>query len=187
MQINEILVHQLIQEQFPDWASLPIHAVKNSGWDNRTFHLGQEMLIRIPSAEEYAPQIVKEYQWLPKLAPNLSFQITSPIALGCPSSVYPWHWCINHWIDGETMSKHNIHDMNQFATELGQFLKEFHSIDTTGGPEAGKHNFYRCGALSAYDHEMQMAIPKIENSHDRELGEALWRDALPDVWLISIS
>jgi len=28
MQINAILAHQLIQEQFPSWASLPVHAVK---------------------------------------------------------------------------------------------------------------------------------------------------------------
>jgi len=81
------------------------------------------------------------------------------------------------------MSKHNINDMNQLAKELGQFLKEFHSIETTGGPKAGKHNFYRGGAHSAYDHKMQIAIPKIENSHDKGLGETLWRDALSSQWL----
>lgn len=182
MQINETLARRLIQEQFPEWTSLPIHPVTNSGWDNRTFHLGQEMLIRIPSAEEYAPQIVKEYQWLPKLSENLSFQITKPIALGQPSSIYPWHWCINHWISGETVSRQNTHDINQFAKDLGQFLKEFQSIDSNDGPAVGPHNFYRGGALSVYDHEMEIAIPKIENLNDRRLGEILWQDALSSRW-----
>jgi aminoglycoside phosphotransferase (APT) family kinase protein len=47
MQINEALVQRLIQDQFPEWQSLPMKAVANSGWDNRTFHLGKEMLVSL--------------------------------------------------------------------------------------------------------------------------------------------
>lgn len=75
MPINEALAYQLILNQFPHWQHLPIQAVKNSGWDNRTFHLGTEMLIRIPSGPEYAAAVEKEQIWLPKLAPMLSLHI----------------------------------------------------------------------------------------------------------------
>ncbi|BCA96079.1 hypothetical protein TUM19329_24400 [Legionella antarctica] len=68
VKIDTNLAQKLIAEQFPQWQSLPIHPVAQSGWDNRTFHLGEEMVIRLPSDLEYEPQINKEYKWLPWLS-----------------------------------------------------------------------------------------------------------------------
>ena len=185
IKIDKNLVKKLIAEQFPQWESLPIHAVAQSGWDNRTFHLGEEMVIRLPSDKEYEPQIEKEYRWLPSLSKQLSFQITQPIALGKPSSTYPWHWSINRWIEGESASRQNIHDIKCFAEALGKYLREFQSLDATGGPLAGAHNFYRGGSLNAYDHEMRLAIPKIKNSHEQSLAALLWQEALDSEWHLS--
>ena len=182
MKIDDLLVKKLIEEQFPQWKDLAITPVAISGWDNRTFHLGQEMLIRLPSDEKYAPQILKEYQWLPNLSKTLSYKITMPLALGQPSSDYPWHWSINGWIEGETASIERISNMNQFAHDLGQFLTEFQAIDATNGPEAGPHNFHRGGSLSAYDHEMHIAIPEIEDLRERSIALRLWNDALASQW-----
>ena len=50
------------------------------------------------------------------------------------------------------------------------------------GPIAGPHNFYRGGSLKAYDHEMQIAISKIENARDKEIATQLWQDALSSEW-----
>lgn len=185
VKIDIDLVQKLIAEQFPQWQSLRIHPVAQSGWDNRTFHLGEEMVIRLPSHKEYEPQIEKEYQWLPWLCKQLSFQITQPIVLGKPSSAYPWHWSINRWIEGESASRQNIHDTEYFTEVLGKCLKEFQSLDATGGPQAGAHNFYRGGSLNAYDHEMRLAIPKIKNSHEQSLAASLWQDALSSEWHLS--
>lgn len=182
IKIDTNLVKKLIAEQFPQWQSLSIHPVAQSGWDNRTFHLGEEMVIRLPSDKEYEPQIEKEYRWLPSLSKQLSFQITQPIALGKPSSTYPWHWSINRWIEGESASRQNIHDIKFFAEALGACLKEFQSLDATGGPLAGAHNFYRGGLLNAYDHEMRLAIPKIKNFHEQSLAASLWQEALASKW-----
>ena len=46
MIINEILVQSLIAKQFPEWKNLPIRAVSKQGWDNRSFRLGDELLVR---------------------------------------------------------------------------------------------------------------------------------------------
>ena len=141
--IDVALVKSLISEQFPQWQHLAIKPVEFSGWDNRTFHLGDEMSIRLPSEAEYAPQILKEFQWLPKLAENITVQITKPLALGAPNDSYPYPWSINEWINGKSASNDRIQDMIKFAKDLGHFLKELQNIDSLGGPPAGPHNFYR--------------------------------------------
>ena len=48
--IDASLVRRLIASQFPKWKELPITPVATSGWDNRTFHLGKDMSVRLPSA-----------------------------------------------------------------------------------------------------------------------------------------
>jgi len=101
MEIPVSLAEKLIKDQFPQWAELPIRPVELSGWDNRTFHLGDEMSIRLPSAERYIHQVKKEQEWLPKLATQLSVPISKPIALGDPCEYYAWNWSIYKWIEGK--------------------------------------------------------------------------------------
>lgn len=48
------LACKLIEEQFPEYANLPIVAVEKQGHDNRTYRLGRNMLIRMPTAADYA-------------------------------------------------------------------------------------------------------------------------------------
>lgn len=95
-------VCRLVQEQFPQWAGLPIEPVANGGWDNRTFHLGTDMVVRLPSAAEYAQAVEKEHRWLPVLAPQLPLPIPVPLAKGKPGADYPHSWSIYPWIDGVT-------------------------------------------------------------------------------------
>lgn len=80
--IDVSLVHRLIATQFPQWKGLPVQPVAEGGWDNRTFHLGKQMLVRMPSAEEYAMKVEKEHKWLPRLAPLLPLSIPTPLAMG---------------------------------------------------------------------------------------------------------
>lgn len=75
LDISLSLVHNLIAEQFPQWTHLSITPVPLSGWDNRTFRLGDEMSIRLPSAQCYAAKVEIEQKWLPLLAPHLSLRI----------------------------------------------------------------------------------------------------------------
>jgi len=84
------LARTLRQEQFPVWEDLPTSLIAESGNDNRAFHLGETMSIRLFSAERYALQVDKEWRWLPPLAANLRTPIPLPLAKGAASSTYPW-------------------------------------------------------------------------------------------------
>ena len=180
--IDVALVQNLIASQIPQWKNLPISPVVNGGWDNRTFHLGKSMLIRIPSAERYAQKIEKEFRWLPILSPLLSYNIPKPLVMGKPDETYPWNWGVYTWIEGETVASCKNIDLNQFAHDLALFLKSFHTIDIAGGPEAGAHNFYRGGSLQAYDAEVQQAITILKNKIDVELVKKIWKEALTNHW-----
>jgi aminoglycoside phosphotransferase (APT) family kinase protein len=180
--INVSLVGRLIAEQFPQWAHLSIRPVELSGWDNRTFRLGDEMTVRLPSAEAYAPQVEKEQHWLPKLAPLLPLEIPTPIAMGAPSQEYPWYWSIYRWIDGENATVERIANLNEFADQLSKFLNALRQIDASDGPPPGPHNFYRGGSLSVYDEETRTAITSLDGRIDTDAATAVWEIALKTTW-----
>ncbi|WP_342504870.1 aminoglycoside phosphotransferase family protein [Sporosarcina sp. FSL K6-2383] len=180
--INVDVVTRLITEQFPEWASLTIKPVKHSGNDNRTFHLGEQMSVRLPSAASYVPQVGKEQRWLPVLSKELTLLIPTPIAKGEPSEAYPWPWSVNQWIEGEALSLENVTDLNQLATDLGAFLLALQSIDASGGPLAGEHNFYRGGSIAVYDEEARNAIDNNRDMFNESLLKELWQWALASTW-----
>ena len=82
--IDVSLARRLIDSQFPQWSDLPITSVEFDGWDNRTFRLGTDLTVRLPSGSWYAQQVDKEQRWLPVLAPQLPLPIPTPVARGAP-------------------------------------------------------------------------------------------------------
>ncbi|WP_339073006.1 aminoglycoside phosphotransferase family protein [Sinorhizobium meliloti] len=181
-EISTALVEQLISEQFPQWADLPIRPVEFGGWDNRTFHLGDDMSVRLPSAAHYALQVEKEQHWLPRLAPHLPLRIPVPLAIGRPGRGYPWHWSVYRWLRGETATHAPIADLASFATTLGEFLAALQRIDAWNGPPPGQHNFYRGGPLAVYDHETRRAFEALEGTIDVAAARVVWEAALASAW-----
>ena len=49
--IDAALVKRLLAAQFPQWADLPVTPVAKDGWDNRTYRLGTDMTVRLPSGK----------------------------------------------------------------------------------------------------------------------------------------
>jgi aminoglycoside phosphotransferase (APT) family kinase protein len=168
MDIHASLVRKLVSEQFSQWADLPITPVELSGWDNTTFHLGEEMLVRLPSAARYAPQVNKEHRWLPRLASFLPLPIPVPLAKGVPSHGYPWQWSIYQWIEGERATIERIADLPAFAMALAQFLDALQRIDSTDGPPPGPHSFFRGAPLAVYDTETRHAIAVLDGQVDTD-------------------
>ena len=76
--IDVALVSRLMAAQFPQWADLTVRPVPESGWNNHTLRLGQHLLVRLPRAEPYVPQVEAEQRWLPVLAPRLPLAIPRP-------------------------------------------------------------------------------------------------------------
>lgn len=175
-------VRRLIESQFPSWADLPVERVANSGWDNRTFHLGSDMLVRLPSATEYAQAVEKEHRWLPTLAPHLPLPIPTPLALGALSSDYPYLWSIYRWLDGHTASHELIARQGGFATDLAGFLAALQAVDAADGPQPGIHNWFRGGALRAFDNKTRRALEDLKGHIDVDLASRLWAEALSTPW-----
>jgi aminoglycoside phosphotransferase (APT) family kinase protein len=180
--IDISLVSRLIAAQFPKWAGFPVKPVELSGWDNRTFHLGDHMAVRLPSAARYARQAEEEYQWLPRLAPHLPLPIPVPLATGVPAEGYPWHWSVYQWLEGENAMIERIVDLRQFATTLAQFLVAFQKIDVAGGPLPGSRNFFRGGSLAVYDGEVRQAVAVLAGEIDAKAVTGAWEAALAAKW-----
>ncbi|MDK8189488.1 aminoglycoside phosphotransferase family protein [Paenibacillus sp. UMB7766-LJ446] len=178
IEITIELVRQLIDRQFPKWKGLAIIPVEKSGHDNRTYRLGDEMTVRLPSHERYASAVEKELKWLPVFKPLLSLPIPAPIAQGEPSNEYPLPWSINRWIEGETVSPANVFDLGAFAEDLARFLRELEAIDASHGIPAGIQNFHRGGNLAVYDTDTMTVIEKVSSQYDPKLMKEIWELAL---------
>lgn len=180
--INASLVARLIAGQFPQWSSLSITPVEPGGWDNRMFRLGGDMVVRLPSAARYVPQVEKEQRWLPRLARGLPLAIPAPLAKGRPAEFYPWDWSIYRWLPGNPVGNAQNIDLQRFARELGQFLIALQAIDIEDAPPPGPHNFWRGGALTIYDAEARQALAALERDLDTASLLRAWQAALEATW-----
>ncbi|MBM6384067.1 MAG: aminoglycoside phosphotransferase family protein [Paenibacillus sp.] len=178
IEITTELVRQLIQSQFPEWKHLAIAPVDKSGHDNRTYRLGNEMTVRLPSHERYASAVQKELTWLPFFKPYLSLPIPAPIAKGEPTVEYPLPWSVNQWIEGSTVTVENITDLNTFAEDLAGFLIELEAIDASQGIPAGIQNFHRGGNLAVYDQDTRSVIDVLPSQYNPKLLLEIWELAL---------
>ncbi len=176
------LVARLIGSQFPQWANLPIRPVDADGWDNATFRLGDEMSVRLPSDDAYAPGTRKEQRWLPILAPALPLPIPEQLAFGRPGCGFPRPWSVCRWIDGTPADAAPVADLPRFAADLADFLAVLYQVDPAGGPPPGAHNFYRGGPLDVYDGETRRELEALQGHIDTALAREVWDAALQATW-----
>jgi aminoglycoside phosphotransferase (APT) family kinase protein len=188
MKIDADLARRLVAAQFPQWAHLPVRPVAHGGWDNRTFHLGDDMTVRLPSAAGYVPAVEKEQRWLPVLAPHLPLPIPAPLGRGEPALGYPFPWSIYGWLDGDTASLSPIDSLTTFAEDLAAFLVALQKVDTAGGPPAGEHSFFRGAPPASYDEETRRTIAALGERVPGALCTEIWEAGLaatyagPPVW-----
>lgn len=176
--IDASLVRRLVTAQFPEWADLHVTPVALGGWDNRSFRLGRDMTVRLPSGVGYAPQVDKEHRWLPVLAPHLPLPIPVPLAKGVPGEGYPFHWSVYRWLDGENASMERIDDLSVFARTLAGFLTALQRIDTTGGPPPGQHSAFRGFPLETYDADTRRAIEALNGQIASDAATTVWDTAI---------
>jgi len=184
LNITPGLARKLIDKQFPEFADLPIRSVKQQGHDNRTYRLGKDMLIRMPTAEFYALKVPKEQALLPQLAPHLTFSIPVPIKMGTPSKDYPYPFSIYKWLEGTSINLLVLDNdcLEKLAFDLAKFLKELQSIDNVDGPAPGQHNWWRGDHVSVYDKSARDQIAKLSSIIDSNKAIQLWGKACKTRW-----
>jgi len=178
------LAHELINKQFPEYANMPITSVEKQGHDNRTYRLGSEMLIRMPTAECYALKVPKEQELLPRLSPHLSVSIPVPIKIGVPSEDYPYPFSIYKYLSGTSLNLLSLNKeiIEQLAFDLAKFLKELQSITDVEGPKPGQHNWWRGDHVSVYDKGAREQIALLEGIIDSQQAMDLWEKACSTKW-----
>lgn len=180
--IDDRLVRGLIRDQFPQWSHLPVVAVLPGGNDNRTFRLGDELSVRMPSAAGYAAAVEKEERWLPVIARAVPLPVPEPVALGGPGRGYEFGWSINRWMPGRAAEEGPVSDVVAFAADLAAFLRALQTVETVGAPAAGAHSFWRGASLTHYDDESRRALAMLGDRIDGGRALGLWDEALSAEW-----
>ncbi|ADD44152.1 aminoglycoside phosphotransferase family protein [Stackebrandtia nassauensis] len=180
--IDVDLVERLIATQFPQWSDLPVTPVRVDGWDNRTYRLGEDKTVRLPTAPGYVPAVAKENTWLPRLAPRLPVPIPVPLGIGEPGEGYPHPWSVRRWLDGETATVERIADLSGFAESVAEFLLALQAVDATDGPIAGAHSFHRGADPAYYDDQTREALARLDGQIDTGAALAVWETALAAKW-----
>jgi aminoglycoside phosphotransferase (APT) family kinase protein len=171
------LVRRLLGTQFPQWANLSIEPVPSAGTDNALYRLGEDMVVRLPRIHWAVGQVVKEHEWMPKLAPQLPLAIPDPLEMGEPGEGYPWHWSVYRWLEGENKSIETVPDPLQAAVDIAHFILTLQHIDPTNGPPAKEHNL-RGIPLSMRDEGTRRAVKALHGMIDTNLVTAVWESAL---------
>jgi aminoglycoside phosphotransferase (APT) family kinase protein len=182
--ITHDLVRKLIATQFPKYKALLITEVEQQGHDNRTYRLGSDMLIRIPTTAQYALQVPKEQELLPQLAKSLSVSIPAPINMGKPSADYPYPFSIYNWLPGKSINLLTLADQEKerLALDLAKFLQDLHAITNVRGLRPGQHNWWRGDHIGIYDNGFREQIAKLTDVIDVTIALDLWDKACATKW-----
>ncbi|MGW8883143.1 aminoglycoside phosphotransferase family protein [Streptomyces sp. NPDC055749] len=173
--IDAPLVGRLIAAQFPQWAHLPVTAVRSAGTDNAMYRLGDDMAVRLPRVPGAAGQVAKEQRWLPHLAPHLPLAVPVPLGLGRPDEGYEMPWSVFGWLEGENAHDTPLTDQPHAAVELGRFVTALRAVDATDGPPS-----FRGGPVSTRDPEVRAAIRDLgaDGTVEADVATAAWESAL---------
>lgn len=173
------LAKKLINTQFPEYSHLNITEVAQQGHDNRTYRIGNNMLIRLPTDESYALKVPIEYKLLTKLAPYLGISIPEPIKIGSPSDIYPYPFSIYKWLDGNSANQEQLdaETLETIAYQLAMFLKKLQSIVNVTGPNPGQHNWWRGDHISVYSKRVIEQISTLKDIIDSKASLNLWQQA----------
>lgn len=199
IELTAELVRELLREQQPDLADRPL-TLGARGWDNQLWRLGDDLAVRLPWQTETADALLlKEYTWVPVLAPRLPLPVPIPQRLGEPSERYPHPWIVTTWVPGTPADRAPATDGGPAADALAAFLAALHQPASAGAPEGGRG---RGGLLAQVAEgvgwqldamtDLCTTVAGIESEliPDPDAVRAIWDDALaapdgvgPPLWL----
>jgi len=162
LDVPESLVRALLEEQFPQWADLPLERVEPDGTVNVIYRLGDDLSVRLPRRDGPEEEDDVEALWLPFLAPRLPVEVPLPLGRGRPGSGYPWYWSIHTWLHGESP------EGPLRAEELADLLRALQGLETAGAPEPAGG---RGRLLALRDLAVRDALERVEAPGALELWE----------------
>lgn len=180
--VDESVVRALLQEQRPDLADSTIEPV-GGGTDNTMYRLGAQHVARFPRTPEKAAPLLKELTWLPRLAPDLSHPVPTPVHAGRPGQGYPLPWAVMTWIDGEDMTARAVTDWADYSRDLATFVASLHSADLRGASRSGPLDWYRGGSLQPLRDQVSASFAalrthRLRDDVDLARLQELWQQAL---------
>jgi aminoglycoside phosphotransferase (APT) family kinase protein len=162
------VVRALIDEQFPEWRSLPISSVTSPGTVNAIFRLGDELTARFPLQPQ---DVAAEAEAARELAGSTRFRTPEPVALGRPGAGYPHAWSVQTWLPGVTANDEDPAESVAFAHDLAEFIADVRAIDTRGRTYDGRG---RGGELRSQDEWMETSLSRSGRLLDVPRLRHLW-------------
>lgn len=181
-EINALLVSTLVADQFPQWRDLPVREVDQQGWDNRTFRLGDDLSVRLPSGEAYASAVAKEERALRFLDGALALPVPSLLGIGVPSEGYPYPWSVRNWLPGDTIEGTPGLNQDLLAQDLGEWLTSLRCQATGEGAAAGRHSHFRGCHPSVYSDQVDIALRELAGTVNVAKCRDIWLTGTTTVW-----
>jgi aminoglycoside phosphotransferase (APT) family kinase protein len=175
MTVSPETVRTLVDQQFPEWRSLPVRSITAQGTVNAVFRIGDRLAARFPL--EYADvestwrRLESEAAAARELAGRTRYPTPEPVGLGEPGAGYPLPWSVQTWLPGVVAADDDPGDSPAFARDLADLIGDLRAIDTHGRTFAGTG---RGGDLQAHDAWMETCF--------RNSGELLDVPRLRRLW-----
>ncbi|GIF78221.1 aminoglycoside phosphotransferase family protein [Asanoa siamensis] len=126
IEITADLVRDLLREQHPDLADLPIR-LGAKGWANQLWRLGDDLAVRLPWVTGDADvSLLDEHRWVPGLAARLPLPVPVPQRLGAPSARFPRPWLVTTWVPGTPADLAPVTRAADAGSALAAFLTALH-------------------------------------------------------------
>jgi aminoglycoside phosphotransferase (APT) family kinase protein len=170
-------VHRLIEDQFPQWATMPVREVPSSATDNAVFRIGEELVARLPlrrkEYDEALAWLKDEAAALAELLEVSPVPTPKPVALGEPGRGYPMPWIVQTWLPGHDATVEDPAASDEFADDLASFVSSLRAADTRGRRFAGGG---RGGRLTDHDDWMELCFRRSESLLDVAGLRTMWAE-----------
>ncbi|MFJ9907627.1 aminoglycoside phosphotransferase family protein [Streptomyces sp. NPDC101152] len=168
-------VRILVEQQFPEWRSLPVRSIAAQGTVNAVFRIGDRLAARFPL--EYA-DVESTRRWLEseaaaarELAGRTRYPTPEPVGLGEPGAGYPLPWSVQTWLPGVVATDDDPGRSPAFACDLAELIGDLRAIDTHGRTFAGTG---RGGDLQSHEAWMETCFRNSEELLDVPRLRRLW-------------
>lgn len=176
LHVDEMIVRQLIAEQFPQWREESVVHIEGGGTVNAIFRIGENVAARFPlnpgDPVELVAELQKEAAAMSELAAVCPVPTPIHAAHGAPGDGYPLPWTLQSWLPGSVATPDGLANSRLFAGDLVNLLRALRQADTGGRRFAGTG---RGGDLRDSDEWMEICFQ--ESADLLPAGElrALWR------------